>query len=150
MNLTRTLTAFWLVAACLLCSFQSMEKGTLTVEFTGLRSDEGHLLVSLYNKEEGFPKDPYSAIRKEKLSISNGKAKVVFRDLPYGRYAIAFLHDINDNTRMDFNLVGMPREGYGFSNNARGKLGPPKFDKAAFELKEPRKTVSLKTEYFLQ
>jgi uncharacterized protein (DUF2141 family) len=49
-----------------------------------------------------------------------------------GTYAIAVYHDENSNGKLDSNFIGIPREGVGFSNNAKGHMGPPKFDAAAF------------------
>ena len=58
-------------------------------------------------------------------------------DLPYGEnYTIAIFHDVNDNGKMDKNFVGVPKEPYGFSNNARSKWGPPKYEIAKFELNQ--------------
>jgi uncharacterized protein (DUF2141 family) len=49
-----------------------------------------------------------------------------------GTYAVSVFHDENSNGKLDTNLMGIPREGVGASNGARGHFGPPKFDDAAF------------------
>ena len=56
-----------------------------------------------------------------------GVTSVVIRNLPPGRYALQATHDENDNHRVDRALFGIPREGVGFSNDARISLGPPKW-----------------------
>jgi uncharacterized protein (DUF2141 family) len=58
------------------------------------------------------------------------------------------LHDENENSKMDFNFLGMPLEGYGFSNDASGTFGPPSFEDAAFRLKARPSAVSIKARYF--
>jgi uncharacterized protein (DUF2141 family) len=71
------------------------------------------------------------AFRKIKLPIANRTATASFHDLPAGTYAVAILHDENDDQKMNNNFFGIPKEGYGFSNNVMGALGPPSFSRAA-------------------
>ncbi|NJN52817.1 MAG: DUF2141 domain-containing protein [Gammaproteobacteria bacterium] len=54
--------------------------------------------------------------------------------LPAGEYAIRVMHDVNGNSKLDANFVGMPTEPFGFSNDAAGSFGPPKWDAAKFTL----------------
>lgn len=117
----------------------------LSIEITQLRNNKGHVLVSIFDKADGFPGNPNKAVRKEKIAIKEGVASINIDDLPAGDYAIAILHDENDNLRMDKSL-GIPKEGYGFSNNARGIMGPPPFTKARFRL-EGSKRIEIKARY---
>lgn len=64
-------------------------------------------------------------------------------DIPYGDYGIAALHDENKNGKMDKNLLGMPLEPYGFSNNQRVNFGPPKWEKAKFAVKNSTTEISI-------
>ena len=57
---------------------------------------------------------------------------VVFENVPSGIYAISIFQDLNGNGELDENKSGIPSEPFGFSNDARGKLGPPKYKKASF------------------
>ena len=59
-----------------------------------------------------------------------------FADLPPGRFAVAVFHDENENDELDVNFIGIPKEGYAFSRDARGFAGPPSFDAAAVEIAE--------------
>jgi uncharacterized protein (DUF2141 family) len=68
-----------------------------------------------------------------RMNANKGDLKIVIQDLPAGNYAIASYHDENGNGKLDTNALGMPEEGYGFSNDARGTFGPPKFSEAVFE-----------------
>jgi uncharacterized protein (DUF2141 family) len=51
---------------------------------------------------------------------------------PAGSYAPVVLHDENMNGKLDTNWLGVPKEGYGFSNDARASVGAPSFDDASF------------------
>ena len=62
--------------------------------------------------------------------------------MPLGSYAISTYHDENDNDKLDKNIVGIPKEAYGFSNDATGFMGPPKWEDAKFDLKED-KTITI-------
>jgi uncharacterized protein (DUF2141 family) len=121
----------------------------LSVEISGLRNNKGTLLVSLFRNGDGFPDDPAKAIRKTKLTMGESKiATTTFNNLPSGNYAVVVLHDENDNLRMDKNWVGLPKEGYGFSNNARGAFGPPGFRQASFSYTGAKDTtVTLRLRY---
>ncbi|TXD48811.1 DUF2141 domain-containing protein [Polaribacter sp. IC073] len=112
----------------------------LTVNIAGLNSDKGTLMVAIYNKEESFLKKQFKG---NVVAINNQKSIAVFKDLPKGEYAVSFVHDENDNKKMDTNLFGIPKEDYGCSNNARGFMGPPKYNDAKFQL-TGNKTIVIK------
>ena len=75
--------------------------------------------------------------------IENKKSVVIFKNLPRGEYAVSFVHDENDNKKMDTNFLGIPKEDYGCSNNATGFMGPPKYEDAKFMLEE-NKSINIK------
>lgn len=109
------------------------DQGTITITLTveGIRNSSGSIGVALHNDESGFPEaEPFMS--KEVSLRSSGDVEVVFENVPAGDYAIALMHDENDNGDVDFNEYGMPIEGFGFSNDAMGDMGPPDFDQAAF------------------
>lgn len=122
-------------------------EGKLTVTIQNLRNAKGAVLLTLYNKGEGFPRSTDKAYKREKVTIQNGVATVVFDQLPPGKYAIAVMHDENNNLNMDFNFVGIPKEGFGFSNNARAPFGPPSFSKASFAHDGPQQ-IAIRMRYF--
>ncbi len=71
-----------------------------------------------------------------------------FTGLPTGNYAIAILHDENDDMKMNTNFLGLPKEGYGFSNNVMGAFGPPGYNKANFNYTAGTATaISIKARY---
>jgi uncharacterized protein (DUF2141 family) len=122
--------------------------GKLKIEIIGIRSTKGKVLVNLFSTAKGFPTNPKYAYRTAELDIrEGGKAYVEFTDLPYGDYAVAVLHDENDNKKMDYNFLGMPKEGYCFSNNYRPTFKNPSFRQAGFFLERPLKTLQLEMIY---
>jgi uncharacterized protein (DUF2141 family) len=64
-------------------------------------------------------------------------------DVPYGDYGVAVFHDENSNGKMDKNVLGIPLESYGFSNNVRITFGPPKWEEAKFTVKGSTAEVSI-------
>lgn len=122
--------------------------GSIRVTVDHLRNTKGHLLISLYNGSDGFPDNAAKAIRKQQVSITGNSTVITFNDLPAGNYAVAILHDENDDGKMNTTWVGLPREGYGFSNNAMGTFGPPSFRKASFaHAGDATTTITIRTRY---
>lgn len=106
----------------------------ITANFTGFRNNKGILYTELYNSKDGYPKEPKKAFRLLYSQIINGRCTIVFDGIPKGSYAIACYHDENNNGKLDANFFGIPKEGTGASNNAKGFWGPPKFSDANFEV----------------
>lgn len=97
-----------------------------------LRSDRGEILGGLFASEAGWLEENRT-LAACRAPIHNGEARCAF-DVPAGlRVAFAGMHDENSNRQLDRDAVGLPQEGYAFSNNVRGQFGPPSFDAAAFE-----------------
>lgn len=108
----------------------------LTVELRcaeAARCAGGRFAVAVFREGGGFP-DADRAAASRTVRPEGAVTRVVFADLPPGRYAVAAFHDADENGRLTLWPVGLPREAYGFSNNARGRFGPPSFDSAAFTL----------------
>lgn len=116
------------------------ETFTLTVNITGLNSNKGSLMVGVYNTEDSFLKTRFKGAI---IKIKDKKSLVIFKDIPKGEYAVSFVHDENDNEKMDTNFIGIPKEDFGCSNNATGFMGPPKYEDAKFMLEE-NKTIDIK------
>jgi uncharacterized protein (DUF2141 family) len=123
---------------CFLLSFISItvysQNRKITVNINGFKSDKGKCLIYLYNDKTGFPTDTEKAIKTAYAGIIKGKSTIVLNNIADGEYAIAVIHDENDNGKLDKNFIGMPKEGVGVSNNARGHFGPPSYNDAKFQL----------------
>lgn len=114
-------------------------QNTLTIEITHLKSSEGKIFLEVYDKDE-------NVIKSVITDIVDDACTVVVEGLEDGQYAFRYFHDKNNNQEMDTNGVGIPKEGFGFSNNAKATFGPPKFKKWLFDLTEDT-TVSCKPQY---
>ena len=90
-------------------------------------------MIAVYNSADTFLKKPLTGVRTQ--ATKEGKS-VVVKDLPAGEYALVVYHDVNQNGKMDKNMMGIPTEDYAFSNNAMGNMGPPNFDAAKFQVPE--------------
>jgi len=101
----------------------------LTITVKGVRSADGAVFLAVYDSDKSFMKVPQAKTTR-RMNASKGDLKIVIHDLPPGNYAIASYHDENGNGKLDTNALGIPEEGYGFSNDARGMFGPPKFSEA--------------------
>jgi uncharacterized protein (DUF2141 family) len=119
--------------------------GTLTVEISELYEINGQILIGLYHNAETFP-NMGKAYKGVFLKVEEKAIKYTFSDIPNGTYAIAVIHDINNNSKLDKNLFGKPIEGYGFSNNATAAFGAPSFEEAEFHLDGPY-TAQIKMKY---
>ena len=119
---------------------QKKNTAEITVHIENLNNNNGKLLVGLYKTDEDFLKKTYKGIVAE---INNNRSTVTFKDVPLGVYAVSFVHDENENGKMDTNFMGIPKEDYGCSNNAKGFMGAPKWKDAKFELKDESKSLTI-------
>ncbi|MDP1919185.1 MAG: DUF2141 domain-containing protein [Myxococcales bacterium] len=104
---------------------------TMQLEISGVKNAKGHVLVAVYRASDRFSEGGQTAFRKERVAASAGTVTVEVKDLPIGTYALALVHDENDNLKIDTGLFGIPTEGFCFSKNAMGMFGPPTFKDAA-------------------
>jgi len=110
---------------------QDLSDNEIVVKITNINSNSGKIYVALYDSEASFLDKGYKSIIG---TINNNTCEVIFKEIPNGIYAISLFHDENDNDKMDSNFLGIPKEDYGCSNNARGFMGPPKWRDAKFEI----------------
>ncbi len=123
--------------------------GTLVVEIEGLRNVEGRIALSVFRSAAGFPDDSGAVFRSATQELT-GDAPPVFRfdGLQYGHYAISILHDENQNGALDTNFLGVPTEGFGFSNDPRIGFGAPSFESCRFSFDGTEVTLSISMKYF--
>jgi uncharacterized protein (DUF2141 family) len=116
----------------------------LQVEINGIKSSKGVILVSVFNQENGFPDVPQLAYSKRVVKAKRDIVTLEWNPIAPGTYAIAVLHDENGDGKMNTNLLGIPSEGFGFSNNKLGIAGPPSFQRASFEIKKADTKIVIK------
>ena len=119
------------------------ERGSLTVVVVDLENDEGQVVIALLDSAEAYEEDMV-AFREAMPKISERKVSVTFEDVPYGTYALKVVHDENGNGKLDTNFIGIPKEHFGFSNNAMGRFGPPDFEQTKFVLESAHMTMEIK------
>ncbi|MCW8164334.1 DUF2141 domain-containing protein [Verminephrobacter aporrectodeae subsp. tuberculatae] len=93
---------------------------------------EATLYASLHNNAASYADGKPMAAQT--APMRDGKARLVFPGLAPGHYALRVFADENGNGKLDTNLIGLPTERYGFSNDAKGKFGAPDFDAAAIRV----------------
>ncbi|HEY8881620.1 MAG TPA: DUF2141 domain-containing protein [Roseateles sp.] len=126
---SKTLATAALIALLPLCSLAA----EVTLEVDGLDTSRlagGALLVAVFTEQASWLRQPQSGHRFSLDAAANGKLTVVLKDLPEGPLAISLFQDANANGRLDMNAMGIPVEPFGFSNNAAGNFGPPRFEQA--------------------
>lgn len=125
---------------------EALATGAISGTVTNLRSARGICYVSLYNRKEQFPGK--ASLVTQKVQLKGKECLFVFEKLPKGDYAIAAYHDENSNGRLDTNVIGIPTEGYAFSNNPRTTMGPPSFADAKIPVQSTRVKADLTMKYF--
>jgi uncharacterized protein (DUF2141 family) len=119
---------------------------SITIKINGIKNNKGKILISVYNSADGFPTDITKATRLIKINAQTPSAELILHDLVRGTYAIAVMHDENNNGKMDKNFLNIPKEGYCVSGNIKGFMSAPSFSDAKFDL-ESDITQNLKMIY---
>ena len=121
---------------------------TVTVKVTRFRNAQGRLQCSLFAGPDGFPDHPEAALAVERAAIGEDlTAALAFTGLAPGEYAVGCMHDENANGKFDQGLFGIPKEGYGFSNNHTHALRAPDWDESRFTVapgEDPVLSVTLR------
>jgi uncharacterized protein (DUF2141 family) len=120
------------------------------VTITGIRKTEGQIVIVVFIDQESFKKEqPYRELMYSKLDICGGEMKVQFT-IPHGTYGIVLVDDETGDGYMDYNFLGMPKEGFGFSDYYHAGLTMPKFDDFKFDLVEgQKKSINIRVRYIL-
>lgn len=136
-------------SAALLGGATPPKPGEIAVTITDLRSAKGVVRACMTTNPKIFPRcreDPAS----HRLVVPAGaRVELMFTNVKPGRYAIALLHDENNNGKADRALGMMPKEGFGFSRDAKVQMGPPKFSDAVFDYKGDAAVLTIRMRYML-
>ena len=123
------------------------DRSTITVEVTGLRNERGQVLCKIFDSDRGWPESDRTPIQRTIAQIRDRGASCQFK-VPPGRYAIAVAHDENRNRELDTNLLGIPKEAFGFSAGAQvGTFGPPDYEEALFTARAGAMTERIRLTY---
>ena len=114
---------------------------TLKIIVTNLNCNSGLVVMDFSDSGDNL-------IRGISEKIANKECIITVDSLKPGRYSFKYFHDENNNKKIDTYWIGAPKEGVGFSNNAKGKFGPPQFEDTIFELKND--TTIVCTAYYIK
>jgi uncharacterized protein (DUF2141 family) len=119
---------------------------SLTLNISGMRNQRGNVLVCVTRQPRYFPNcsvDP--AALKAKIPARQA-AKIHFKSITAGTWAVAMLHDENANSDLDTTL-SVPDEGFGFSRNPVVYRTAPKFSAAAFKVGTTPAAMAIRMQY---
>jgi uncharacterized protein (DUF2141 family) len=121
------------------------QAATITVHVATFKPVKGLMLCRLYSGPSGFPGGkPFQA--EKWVTVTDVTATCTFANVKPGIYAVSLFHDANSNKHLDRNLIGIPKEGWGVSNNRYRTMAPPTFDDAKFQLSGDT-TLDIKLKY---
>lgn len=121
----------------------------ITVTVTNMRSSKGVVLACITTDPKGFPKCDDDATSFNLVAKAAAPVTFNFKNIAPGHYAIALLHDENNNGKADRALLMIPSEGFGFSRDAKVRMGPPKFEDAAFDVAGGSISQTIKMRYLI-
>ena len=123
------------------------QTGDLQLTVTKANNNNGVVRIALYNSKEAYAADKRNtgdgAFRKEAVAVKNATAAYTFKDVPFGKYAIKVYHDEDNSGNFYTGAFGIPKVQYGFSNNAKGMMGPASFNKAMFDFENPQTSMTV-------
>jgi uncharacterized protein (DUF2141 family) len=119
---------------------------TLQVHVAGFRNNRGTAGGVVFSSAAGWPQDRTKAIVQGGFPIADQRAEEVFQ-VPRGRYAVVAIHDENSNMKLDRNFFGIPKEGFGFSNNPKVFLAAPSFQAASVPVSCPATRIEIRLIY---
>jgi uncharacterized protein (DUF2141 family) len=144
----KTLIVILLFLSSISSFAQSVKTGIISINITNIKNTKGQINANLFKNAKGFPgnyKEAYKTIRTG--NFNTGNIIIEFKDIEYGEYAVALIHDEDLNNELKTGLFGIPREGYGFSNNVKGISGPPMYNEAVIHLEKARLEISIQVNY---
>jgi len=117
----------------------------VSVTLHGLKNTKGNVIVAFFNSKKRFLKHPVQhkivpVTQKDTLTVH-------FDHISEGNYAVSVIHDENQNQKLDTNFLGIPKEGYGFSNNPKIRMGPASFSECKFAVGDQNLNIQIKMRY---
>ena len=116
---------------------------SLKLVITNLASPKAPVIIGVYGEKSKFP-DPKGQLREYKFVPDHDTLFATITDLEFGAYAMALYQDVNSNGKIDKNLIGIPTEPYGFSNNYKPTVKAPAFKNCRFDYTQSANTISVK------
>ena len=128
---------------------QAYENSNLSIKIDGIKSQKGQVCFSLFSSSQGFPANEKKALKSQCVQVVDKSVKASFSQLKPGSYAVAAIHDANADGTLNSNVIGIPKEGFGFSRNPKILTGPPKFGESAVFVAGPNTSIDIHLQYLL-
>jgi uncharacterized protein (DUF2141 family) len=120
----------------------------LVVNVSNIQNTDGRIGCTLFSNEDGFPSKPEKSDKRVWTQHKSDKATCKFRNVKPGEYAVAVMHDEDENGELNTSMVGRPQEGWGVSKNVPARrFGPPKYEDAKFKYAGGQTTIDIKLLY---
>jgi uncharacterized protein (DUF2141 family) len=124
-----------------------VKKGNLKVVVHNIKNKSGQIGFFLYNSADAFPNHTEMALSSGFVKVTGNSAEYTFANIPAGSYAVYVFHDEDNDKKLKTNFIGMPKEGMGVSNNAKGHFGPPKYNDAKFDFNKSDQAITITLTY---
>jgi len=117
----------------------------VNVSINNIKSSEGKFMVAVYEGEENYRE---KAFIEKTVSVNTTGSQEFTISLPAGEYAVAVFQDLNDNEELDKNLVGIPKEPFGFTNKSMGTMSAPGYEDTKFTASKNNQVVQVELKHF--
>lgn len=129
------------IGFCWLATFPLQTSNyTVNINVSNIKEPTGKLRVAVYSGKDNYQKN---ALIDTSFVAGEQSSKTIRLQLPKGEYAIGVFHDLNENEELDKNFMGIPTEGFGFSNKSMGTLGPPSYEDTKFAVEKNGTSVEV-------
>ncbi|MGL5871880.1 MAG: DUF2141 domain-containing protein [Xenococcaceae cyanobacterium] len=126
----------------------SNSNSIITVQIDGLKEAKGQICFSLFASSKGFPDSSGNALQAQCILVAERSPRLTIENLNVGNYALAVFHDANQDGKLNRNFLGIPSEGFGFSQNPVIQTGPPKFQESAVLITGTKTNLQVQLRYF--
>lgn len=133
------LTLPWLMTA--VTPVDHAPKTNLKIEISNIEQQKGSIFIAVFKPGDAFPEG--KPVEAKKVNVTGATVTATI-PLEPGQYAVALFHDVNSNNKMDKNMLGIPKEPYGFSMNFKPRMSKPKFSDCQITVGEAGKTIDIK------
>jgi len=129
-----------LIFCLVLNSYSIAQSFNIQLKVEGIDEVKGEICIGIYGNQEDYSNSK-NRVWGDCIMVDDDHFEYLIEGIPAGHYAISIFQDIDINGELNTNWIGMPTEPFGFSNNAKMRMGPPKYEDASFEIKEDTETT---------
>jgi uncharacterized protein (DUF2141 family) len=121
----------------------------LAITVNGMKNQKGQVCFSVFSTRQGFPSDTKRALKSQCVKVGDTAVNFNLSNLKAGNYAVAVFHDANGDGNLNTNFLGIPTEGFGFSNNPKIRTGAPNFVESAVFVAGSSNNVQIQLQHLL-